>query len=344
MATNENSDIGAAQGAMLMDQARELCRPILQAAITELSPPLGRMAGYHFGWWDAAGTVTGDRHGNALRAALTLGAATACGDSPAAAVPAAAAIELLHGFTLLHDDVMDEGPTRRGRPAVWRVWGVGNAILAGDALYALAFKVLREYLPVAVAHEAIGRLTAASLELCQGQYEDCAFEQRSRVTLDEYLRMAVSKTAALMGCACAVGALCADADPGTVSAMDRFGRELGLVFQFVDDIIGIWGDPSVTGKPVGNDLQRRKYTLPVVAAMSSDGGAAVELASLYNSPGQMTPADVIRAAALVEAAGGRHVAEQYADERLAAAIDALPDRSTSAHLLTLTRVARHRDR
>jgi geranylgeranyl diphosphate synthase type I len=203
---------------------------------------------------------------------------------------------------------------------------------------------LREYLPVAVAHEAIGRLTAASLELCQGQQEDCAFEQRSQVTLDEYLRMAVSKTAALMGCACAVGALCAGADPGTVSAMDRFGRELGLAFQFVDDIIGIWGDPAVTGKPVGNDLLRRKYTLPVVAAMSSGGDAAVELASLYNSPGQMTPADVIRAAALVEAAGGRHVAEQYADERLAAAIEALPDRSTSAHLLTLTRVARHRDR
>jgi geranylgeranyl diphosphate synthase type I len=156
--------------------------------------------------------------------------------------------------------------------------------------------------------------------------------------------MAVSKTAALMGCACAVGALCADADPGTVSAMDRFGRELGLVFQFVDDIIGIWGDPSVTGKPVGNDLLRRKYTLPVVAAVSSGGDAAVELASLYNSPGQMTPADVIRAAALVEAAGGRRVAEQYADERLAAALDALPDRSTSAHLVTLTRVARHRDR
>ena len=122
------------------------------------------------------------------------------------------------------------------------------------------------------------------------------------------------------------------------------GRELGLVFQFVDDIIGIWGDPSVTGKPVGNDLLRRKYTLPVAAAMSSGGDAAAELAGLYNSPGQLTPADVSRAAALVEAAGGRHVAEQYSDERLAAAIDALPDWPGSAHLLTLTRVARHRDR
>lgn len=344
MATNENSDIAAVPGVMLMDQARELCRPILQTAITELSPPLCRMAGYHFGWWDAAGTATSGQHGKALRSALTLGAATACGDSPAAAVSAAAAIELLHGFTLLHDDVMDEGATRRGRPAVWRVWGVGNAILAGDALYALAFKVLRESLPVAVAHEAIGRLTAASLELCRGQQEDVTFEQRSQVTLDEYLRMAAAKTAALMGCASAVGALCAGADPSTVSAMDRFGRELGLVFQFVDDIIGIWGDPSVTGKPVGDDLLRRKYTLPVVAAMSSGDDAAVELARLYNSPGPMTPADVIRAAALVEAAGGRHVAEQYADERLAAAIDALPHRSTSAHLLTLARIARHRDR
>src|SRR3984893_3187605 len=113
MAANEKSDIGAAQGAMLMDRARELCRPILQTAVTALSPPLGRMVGYHFGWWDAAGTATGDRHGNALGSTWTLGAAAACGDSLAAALPAAAAIELLHGFTLLHDDVMDEGPTRR---------------------------------------------------------------------------------------------------------------------------------------------------------------------------------------------------------------------------------------
>jgi geranylgeranyl diphosphate synthase type I len=180
------------------------------------------------------------------------------------------------------------------------------------------------------------------LELCRGQHEDCAFEQRSDVTSDEYLRMAMSKTGALMGCACAVGALCADADSATVSAMDRFGREIGLAFQFVDDIMGIWGDPAVTGKPVGNDLVRRKYTLPVVAAMSSGGDAAVELARWYSSPGPMTPADVAQATALVEATGGRRVAERYADERATAAIDAIPGRLRSSALLTLTQLARYR--
>jgi geranylgeranyl diphosphate synthase type I len=343
MIPNDSGDIGSSWAAIL-EQARELCEPILRTVVTSLSPPLHRMAGYHFGWWDADGTVGPAQHGKALRPALTLAAATACGGSSVTAVPAAAAIELLHDFTLLHDDVIDEDPTRRGRPAVWRVWGVANAILAGDALHALAFKVLHEYLPVTVAHDVTTRFTATSLELCQGEQEDYAFEQRSHVTMDEYVRMATSKTAALMGCACAVGALCAGADPVTVSEMDRFGREIGLAFQFMDDIIGIWGDPSVTGKPIGNDLIRRKYTLPVVAAMSSGGDAAVELASLYNSSGPMTPADVAKAVTLIEAAGGRRVAEQYADEQLAAATDALPDWSASTHLLTLTRLARHRDR
>jgi geranylgeranyl diphosphate synthase type I len=344
MATDESGDIGSSQAAMLLEQARELCEPILRTIAMSLSPPLYRMVGYHFGWWDFDGTAGQARYGKALRPALTLAAATACGGSSVTAAPAAAAIELLHDFTLLHDDVLDEDTTRRGRPAVWRVWGVANAILAGNALYALAFKALHEYLPVAVARDVITRFIATSLELCQGEQEDCAFEQRSQVTMDEYMRMATSKTGALMGCACAVGALCAGADPAIVSAMDRFGREIGLAFQFVDDIIGIWGDPSVTGKPIGNDLIRRKYTLPVVAAIASGGDAAAELSRLYNSAGHLTPADVAKAVTIIEASGGRRVAEQYADEQLARAIDALPDRPTSTHLLTLTHLARYRER
>jgi len=162
--------------------------------------------------------------------------------------------------------------------------------------------------------------------------------------MDEYVRVAMSKTAALMGCACAVGALCAGADPATVSAADRYGSEIGLAFQFVDDIIGIWGDPAVTGKPAGNDLIRRKCTLPVVAATSAGGDAAAELVSLYSSPGPMTPADAAKAAALVAAAGGRRLAEHYADEHLSAAIEALPGLSASTDLLTLTHLARHRER
>jgi geranylgeranyl diphosphate synthase, type I len=343
MTPNDSGDIGSSCAAML-EQARELCEPISRTLVTSLSPPLQRMVGYHFGWWDADGIIGRAQYGKALRPALTLAAATACGGSSVSAVPAAAAIELLHDFTLLHDDVIDEDPTRRGRPAVWRVWGVGNAILAGDALHALAFKALHEYLPAAVADGAIARFTAASLELCRGEQEDCEFEQRSYVAMDDYVRMATSKTGALMGCACAVGALCAHADPATVSAMDRFGREIGLAFQFVDDIIGIWGDPSVSGKPIGNDLTRRKRTLPVVAAISSGSDAGAELARLYNSAGQITPADLAQAVTLIEAAGGRAVAEQYADERLDAAIDALPDRSKSADLLALTQLARHRNR
>src|SRR5262249_8401048 len=149
--------------------------------------------------------------------------------------PAAAAVELMHNFSLLHDDVMDGDANRRGRPTVWSVWGGANAIVLGDALHALAAHVLAELPEETVARNALARLEKACWELCFGQFEDCAFEQRDIVTVEEYLEMAGGKTAALMGCACALGALSAGAEEETVLALERFGYELGLAFQFVDD-------------------------------------------------------------------------------------------------------------
>jgi geranylgeranyl diphosphate synthase type I len=308
-----------------------------------LPQPLANMAGYHLGWWDEFGTPLKIPFGKMMRPALTIAAAKACGGEADAVLPAAAAIELIHNFTLLHDDIMDADMTRRGRRAVWALWGTTNAILLGDSLHALSILLLADSLPVALATKEIARLETAAVELCRGQIEDCAFESRHQVSIDEYLRMAMAKTGALIGCACAFGAICVEAEPALVSTIDQFGRELGLAFQAFDDVIGIWGDQQVTGKPVGGDIARRKRTLPVIAALASGTTAAVDLGYLYNRKSPMEPDEIARAMQLIEDAGGRAWALRHANERVSAAIDALPDQLRTTELLTLANLATCRD-
>lgn len=331
-------------GDDILRRAREKCDSLLHTAVESLPGPLATMAGYHFGWWDADRRSVLGTQGKSVRAALAYAAAAACGGSDEAAGPAAAAVELLHNFTLVHDDVMDGDRTRRGRATVWSLWGTNNAILLGDALHSLAVRLLGELAGESLARHAIDRLERACLELCMGQFEDCAFEGQTRVTVDDYVRMAGAKTARLMACACELGALSADADNETVAAMEKFGYEIGLAFQFVDDLIGIWGDPVRTGKPVGSDLVRRKATLPVVAALNSQCVAGIELGELYRSGSVMADSDVARATELIEAAGGRQAAERYAAERFASAVGVLPHVDRAADLITLSRMVVERSR
>ena len=224
---------------------------------------------------------------------------------------AAAAVELAHNFTLLHDDVIDRDPTRRHRPTAWTVFGADNAILAGDALLALALRI-----PSA---PAAAWLAEAVIEVCEGQFEDLAFERRDDVSLAECLAMAEKKTGALLGAACAMGALVVGAPPEAVAALDRYGREIGLAFQLVDDLLGIWGEPAVTGKPAGADLAARKKSLPVVAALATRSPAAAELAKLYGTGRDLTDGELRRAADAVERAGGRAWAQAEAERRASAA-------------------------
>ncbi|MCV7122663.1 geranylgeranyl diphosphate synthase IdsB [Mycobacterium lacus] len=328
----------------LLGRVRTSCDPVLHMAIESLGEPLATMAGYHLGWWNSDRSEVAGSSGKFIRAALVCAVAAACGGDAVDAVLVAAAVELVHNFTLLHDDVMDGDTTRRGRPTVWSVWGVDEAILLGDALHALAIRILTDLRDHSVALEAIMRLEASCLDLCVGQLEDCSFEGHQEVTVDDYLHMAGRKTAALMGCCCALGALSANADDPTIAALERFGYELGLAFQCVDDLIGIWGDPGVTGKPAGNDLARRKATLPVVAALNSKSEAAIELAALYQSSVAMTATDIDRAAALIEVAGGRLAVQRCADEQIQAAVAALPDAVRTQDLIALSELICRRER
>jgi geranylgeranyl diphosphate synthase type I len=230
--------------------------------------------------------------------------AEAVGGDPANAVPAAVAVELVHNFSLLHDDVMDGDVTRRHRPTAWSVFGMGAAILAGDALQNLAFHVLAAS-GHAAAQDGLRMLGVAVQDLIEGQSADMAFERRTDVSLSECRAMAEAKTGALLGCSCALGALFGGGDTEQVGRLRDFGAGLGLAFQHVDDLLGIWGDPAATGKPVYSDLRNRKKTLPVVAALTSCTAAGRELAALYRRYQPLSDTDLERAAELIDAAGGR---------------------------------------
>jgi len=302
------------QAPDILAAMKGLVEPALQGYVDGLHPPLREISRFHFGWDDGAGA------GKAVRPALAVLGARAVGaaeDEPAV-VDAACAVEFIHNFSLLHDDIMDNDTERRHRPTAWTVFGVGAAILAGDGLLALAQDLLLEDDTLKGAWAA-RCLSAAVLRLIGGQGADLAFEKRDDVTLAECLDMAGDKTAALMACACSIGAVHLGAPPTLAMALAGFGAHVGLAFQLTDDLLGIWGAPEVTGKPVRADLRARKKSLPVVAALNSGQPEAAELRALLTSPEALTESDLVRAADLVVAAGGRDWAESEADAQLAAA-------------------------
>jgi geranylgeranyl diphosphate synthase, type I len=305
-----------------VSRSQQLVEPALRAAVDRLAPGPRLVAGYHRGWWDADGRPSARGAGKALRPALTVLSAEAAGGPLEPAIPAAVAVELVHDFSLLHDDVMDGDTQRRHRPAAWAVFGTPQALLAGDAVLTLAVQVLAGC-PAPGRDAALGALMTAIQHLVDGQFEDIAFEPRTDVEIEACLRMEADKTAALLACAASIGA-CALAAPVPVTdALYRYGLELGLAFQLVDDLLGIWGEPAVTGKPVLADLRAGKRSGPVVAAMRSGTPAGDELVALLADGQPGTEQDVARAAILVEQAGGRAWCLAEADRRLAAALAAL---------------------
>jgi geranylgeranyl diphosphate synthase type I len=302
--------------------ARALVDPVLREAVERLPPPMAKAIGYQFGWVDRHGHPVGGSTGKGVRQALVLLSAEAVGGRAESAVHAAAAVELVHNFSLVHDDIIDGDETRRHRPTVWASFGVPVATLAGDAMLALAFDVL---VSAASARTLpAGReLARALLELVRGQSDDVEFERRLRVGRDEYTRMAAGKTAALFGCACAVGAALGGAPTDAVGHLHRFGHHLGLAFQMIDDLLGIWGDPAVTGKPARSDLRSRKKTFPVILALDSDSEEGRAFAALYHRAGPLAEEHLAAAASLIERAGARERTQAEARRHLELALDCL---------------------
>ena len=326
-------EVNARASATLARAARTVA-PSLDVAVGRLSPALQGAVQHHL----AGG-------GKRVRAALALLSAAAAGAGEEAGVAGAVAIELIHNFSLIHDDIIDGDEERRHRSTVWSEYGIGPAIIVGDALATLALQVLLEE-PTAERVRAARCLVDATQLMIAGQADDMAFESRGTITVAECLDMELGKTSALLSCAVSLGAILAGAPDPTVEALAEYGSHLGTAFQAIDDVLGIWGEPARTGKPVGSDLSQHKKTLPVTIALSRGDDNHPELFRLLN--GDLPPADMERARVLIEQSGAREETIALADDHLHLALAAL-DRVPLAvepkdDLVAIARFVTERDR
>src|SRR5579875_3684643 len=252
----------------VLARSRRAIHPALTSAIDRLAPEIRHIAAYHMGWTDSDGNPVDAPGGKGIRPTLAILGAEAAWADPEVGVPGGVAVELVHNFSLIHDDIIDTDTERHHRPTVWSVYGVGPAIVAGDALQVLAHQVLLESNPT-TGPAASADLAEATAAMIAGQADDIAFEKRRSVSVEQCTAMSAAKTGALLGCAASIGAVLAGAPEATVGALRDYGRHLGLAFQAIDDLLGIWGDPERTGKPSHSDLRQRKKSLPVAAALVS---------------------------------------------------------------------------
>jgi len=336
-----------------LDSCRRLVTPALRDAVRRLPPEVGEIAEFSFGWRDRDGTPRESGGGKGLRLALAVLSTQAVGADSRNAIAGAVAVELIHAFSLVHDDIMDGDEQRRHQDAVWKAYGIGPAVLVGDGLLALALDSLARAASDETRHLAMASVSAALIELVNGQAQDLSFETRPwtgprAVTVEEYTGMAGGKTGALLGCAAGLGALLGGAPAELVAALNRMGRHLGLAFQAVDDLLGIWGDPAVTGKPVYNDLRQRKKTLPIVSVLEAGTASAQRLLALLEPEdcGPSPEANLRAAADLISDAGGRSFtaasAERHVDRALEIVSEVAVDPSAAFALTELSRFAVNR--
>lgn len=288
----------------------------LQACAGQQSEELFNMIRYHLGWVDANGNQVTLPGGKMLRPTLCLLSCHSLGGDYRVALPAAASIELMHNFSLIHDDIQDRSSQRRHRPTVWRVWGEAQAINAGNGLHVLAhlahLRLAERGAPPGTILATVAELDRACLELCQGQYLDIRFESETHVSLDAYLTMIGKKTARLFEAATRIGAMLGKGDRPGVQALGLFGRELGLAFQIEDDILGIWGIEKHTGKPCLDDIRTKKKSLPIVHAMNTAEATARQVLEDALGADILDERDVERVLAVVEEAGSRGYCETLA--------------------------------
>jgi geranylgeranyl diphosphate synthase type I len=330
-----------------ISRARDLVDPALRTAVGNLDDEHMRLiASYQLGWVDGAGNAVEAGGGKAIRPTLAVLSAEAAGGDARDGVPAAVAVELVHNFSLLHDDIMDGDLERRHRPTGWVVFGQGQAILAGTAMLAAAIETLAE--TGEPGHRTLPCLLAATQRLISGQSLDLRLEGDERATVDDVLHMEAGKTAELLACSASIGALAVGADPLVVAGLADFGRDIGMAFQLVDDILGVTGDPAVTGKSSSSDVRARKRSAPIVAALRAGTLASEQLAELFRAGPPESDADVALATGLIGEAGGIEWAAREAQQRLTRAVERLGGlpiaRHAAAELIALGHYIVERDR
>lgn len=304
--------------SMLASIEDELHNSIESQQESELDQYFAMLA-YHMGWeGEGAGPEAG---GKRIRPLLVLLTCAAAGGEWRNALPAAAAVELVHNFSLIHDDIQDNSPLRRGRETVWKHWGIPQAINTGDAMLTIAHLALLRIADTTgpeIANQAANTLQHACLQLTKGQFLDLAFESQDKLSTEAYWQMVGGKTAALLGACTELGAIAANCSKSRRAAFRDFGYYLGLAFQAQDDILGIWGDAALTGKSNESDLLAGKKSLPVIFGMQMDG--------LFNerwTSGPIEPSETGTLADQLESEGARKYTRDSATRMTGQALHAL---------------------
>ncbi len=308
-----------------IDQCLPAIESELQQVVKTAREPhyqgLHEMTTYHMGWeGEGAGPKA---RGKRVRPLLVLLSTASAGGEWVNALPAAAAVELVHNFSLIHDDIEDNSPLRRGRPTVWKIWGLAQAINAGDTMFTLAHLAvmgLKKTTSPIIALQATHLLQQTCLHLTQGQYLDIAYEEKTDLAIEDYWPMVAGKTGALLAACTELGALVADVDNETRNFYRNFGRDLGLAFQALDDYLGIWGNTDLTGKSVASDLVEGKKTLPVLYGLEKNGAFAKRWRQ-----GPVTQGEVPEIAKQLEAEGGRAFTQDEAERLTSSALQSLED-------------------
>ena len=316
----------------------------IKSLVLEEGFPLYRMMGYHMGWLDEYGEAAEGESGKRIRPTLSLLACEALGGDVKAVLPAAAAVELVHNFSLIHDDIQDGNSERHNRPTVWWVWGPAQAINAGDGMHALARLALLRQTGEGMSPErtlkAVGLLDQACLRLCEGQYLDLTYQERVDISQDAYFKMVEGKTAALISCAAELGAVMSSAEEPVERAIAQFGAKLGTAFQIRDDILDLWGQQD-TGKPLAGDILNKKKSLPIVYAIENASGAERRTLGDVYFKRVMEPEDIDKIIEVLETLGAREFCQAKADALCDEAIQSLKDAGlTSQQTEGLEAVAR----
>lgn len=294
---------------------QELARAVPGSAFSALHVLLR----YHLGWVDQFGSqvMSPISQGKALRPTLCLFACEALSNDASKAASAAAALEIIHNFSLIHDDIQDQDSERRHQPTVWYIWGVSKALVAGDALQSVGDLALLDTARRDVSPETVLKvselLTNSYLQMIQGQCMDLEFESRTTITTEEYLEMIACKTGSLIRSGLEIGAFLATEDTATVEAFSRFGNYLGRTFQIKDDFLGIWGDEATTGKPAGNDIRRRKKSFPIVFAFNQARGSAKDDLFMIYQQKELDEHDVERVLAILHEVGAGEQSQRLID-------------------------------
>lgn len=312
---------------MRLSDIRILIQEEMRAAFPEYEQrlfPFYAMQEYHLGWRNSAFQQEYSDPGKLLRPYLTMLACQAAGSPAQNALPLAAGIQLIHDFSLIHDDIEDNSDMRRGRTTLWKHWGLAQGINAGDGMLLIAHLAIQRLSERGIPAERIlailQRFDQIILTVCEGQYLDISYEGRLDVSEEDYMAMIKRKTAALISACTGLGAMLGGASPELEQTLFHFGENLGLSFQVEDDILGIWGDPEETGKPFAADLVQRKLSIPIIHALRNTS-IRTEFIELYQGS-ELGEGAIKRMLALLEQAEARaytaELAGRYHSRTLAA--------------------------